>query len=287
MSDVLGAGPPTGSGSAMSDGHETDDLLGRHPELVNRVAVVTGGARGIGQAIARRLAGEGMRLVLADRDGETLAATVAELDRAGATVVTVEGDLADPFTIDGLFSVTAEAYGTVDVLVNNAADLTRRNALDHHPELLDLQLATNVASPYLCSQRAAAMMRDRATGGVIVNVSSVGALRAHHRGLPYDITKGALNAMTQAMAIDLGRFGIRVNAVGPGVTHTYRADGMAEQTRQTISAQIPLGRFGTTAEIAAAVAFLASDEAAYITGQVLYVDGGITAQLSPPGPNPL
>ncbi|MDH3294530.1 MAG: glucose 1-dehydrogenase [Acidimicrobiia bacterium] len=271
----------------MSDGHETDDLLGRHPELVNRVAVVTGGARGIGQAIARRLAGEGMRLVLADRDGETLAATVAELDRAGATVVTVEGDLADPFTIDGLFSVTAEAYGTVDVLVNNAADLTRRNALDHHPELLDLQLATNVASPYLCSQRAAAMMRDRATGGVIVNVSSVGALRAHHRGLPYDITKGALNAMTQAMAIDLGRFGIRVNAVGPGVTHTYRADGMAEQTRQTISAQIPLGRFGTTAEIAAAVAFLASDEAAYITGQVLYVDGGITAQLSPPGPNPL
>lgn len=125
-------------------------------------------------------------------------------------------------------------------------------------------------------------------GGTIVNISSVGAIRAHHRGLPYDLTKGAINAMTRAMAVDLGRYGIRVNAVGPGVTHTYRTDPVADsESYQRTASRIPLRRHGTPGDIAAAVAFLASDEASYITGQVIYVDGGITAQLSPTGPDAL
>jgi len=260
--------------------------MSRYPELRNRVAIVTGGAKGIGQAIAQRLAEEGMRLVLIDRDAEALANTAAVWSGGGIDVVSVVGDLAEMEVIDSLFAETQDAFGTVDLLVNNAADLERRTALDDHPELLRSQLATNVASPYLCSQRAAEVMKDNGRG-VIVNISSVGALRAHHRGLPYDVTKGAINAMTMAMAVDLGPYGIRVNGVGPGVTETYRAKKMPAATRDALSAKIPLGRFGTTADMAAVVAFLASDDAAYITGQVIYVDGGITAQLSPPGTNPL
>ena len=113
---------------------------------------------------------------------------------------------------------------------------------------------------------------------------SVGAVRAHHRGFPYDVTKGAINAMTRAMAIDLGSYGIRVNAVGPGVTHTYRTDAATDaETYRATADRIPLRRYGTVADIASVVAFLASSQAAYVTGQVIYVDGGITAQLSPSG----
>lgn len=119
--------------------------------------------------------------------------------------------------------------------------------------------------------------------GAMINISSVGGQRAHWSGLPYDMTKGALEAMTRAMALDLARDGIRVNAIAPGAIRSWRTPPPDNKAVQEISARIPLGRFGTALEIGAAVAFLASDDAAYITGQVLYVDGGITAQLSPSG----
>ena len=259
---------------------------GRHPELRGRVAVITGAARGIGLGIARRLAVEGMRLALVDIDGPALERATAELEPIAATgsdgagPLPIVADIGKGSDISSLFETVLAARGTVDLLVNNAADLHRREALDDHPELLDRQLAVNVSGPYLCSQRAARVMREGG-GGVIVNLSSVGATRAHHRGLPYDVTKGAINAMTMAMAIDLGRFGIRVNAIGPGVTHTYRTDAVDPEQRRRVAERIPLQRFGTVEDIAAAVAFLGSDDASYITGQILHVDGGITAQLSP------
>ena len=147
--------------------------------------------------------------------------------------------------------------------------------LDAHTDVLDDQLAINVRSPYLCSQRAAAIMRDGA-GGSIVHISSVGALRAHHRGFPYDVTKGAINAMTLAMAVDLGEYGIRVNAIGPGLTHTYLTDLLTDpETYQEAAASVPLGRYGTPSDIAALVAFLASSEADYVTGQVISINGGM------------
>lgn len=259
-----------------------DSITQRYAELKGQVAVVTGAAKGIGQGIALRLAREGMHVVAVDIDGDSLAFTVGSLRDLGATILAFCGDMSQTTDIDALFRMVMERFGTVDLLVNNAADLQRRRLLDEHAALLDLQLATNVRGPYLCSQRAAAIMRE-AAGGNIIHISSVGALRAHHRGLPYDITKGAIDAMTRAMAVDLARYGIRVNAVGPGVTHTYRTQNADPASYQATAERIPLRRFGTVADISAMVAFLASTEASYVTGQVHYVDGGITAQLSPPG----
>ncbi len=257
---------------------------GRYPELAGKVAVVTGAAKGIGRGIATRLIAEGMTVVAADIDGATLATTVETLQAEGAAVA-VTGDLRKPAVIDGLFDEAVERFSTVDLLVNNAADLRRRRLLDEHTDLLDHQLATNVRSPYLCSQRAAAIMREHG-GGSIVHISSVGALRAHHRGFPYDVTKGAINAMTLAMAVDLGEYGIRVNAIGPGVT--YKRDRRDDEAERRLTEQrIPLRRSGTVEDIGAMVAFLASSESSYVTGQVIYVDGGISAQLSPPGPGAL
>lgn len=253
----------------------------RYPELCGRVAVVTGAARGIGQGIARRLAHEGMRLVAGDVDGVALEESVQALKATGAEAIGYEGDLAQAAAIQGLFDIALSTFGSVDLLVNNAADLHRRRVLDPHDALLETQIASNLRGPYVCSQRAAAIMRS-AGGGCIVNISSVGGIRAHQRGVPYDMTKGAVDAMTRAMAVDLGEYGIRVNAIGPGVTRTYRSSDAVGSPRYVATAdRIPLRRWGTPEDIAATVAFLASDEAAYITGQVIYVDGGITAQLDP------
>jgi len=253
-----------------------------YPELKGQVAVVTGAAQGIGQGIAMRLAREEMRVVLADKDPEELALTTSSLRQLGATVLDFLGDLSQSDAIQQLFEQTLNTFKTVHLLVNNAADIQRRRLLEEHEPLLDHQLATNIRGPYLCSYQAAKWMQANG-GGNIIHISSVGALRAHEMGLPYDVTKGAMNAMTRAMAIDLGEYNIRVNAIAPGVTYTYRWPAADHPSVQNVVGRIPLRRFGTVSDIGALAAFLASTEASYITGQIIYVDGGITAQLSPPG----
>lgn len=254
----------------------------RYPELKDKVAVVTGGAKGIGLGIVLRLAREEMRVVIGDIDTRSLSSTAAALEQLGVPILAFEGDLSQPATIRQLFEKTTENFGGVDLLVNNAANLDRERLLDEHEELLELQLATNVRGPYLCSFHAASIMRESG-GGNIVHISSVGGLRAHWRGFPYDVTKGAIDAMTRAMAIDLAEYSIRVNAIGPGATRTRRTSPDDHPIVNEMSGRIPLGRFGLVSEISSVVAFLASSEASYITGQIIYVDGGITAQLSPPG----
>ena len=257
--------------------------LPHYPELKGQVAVVTGAAQGIGQGIAVRLAREDMQVVLADKDQEKLVSTVSRLRQLGATVSGFHGDLSQSDVIQELFKQTIDTFHGIHLLVNNAADIQRRRLLDDHEALLDQQLACNIRGPYLCSYQAAKRMQASGGGGNIIHISSVGGLRAHEMGLPYDVTKGAIDAMTRAMAIDLSEYNIRVNAIAPGVTHTYRWSTADPDAVQAVLGRIPLRRFGTVVDISAMAAFLASSEASYITGQVLYVDGGITAQLSPPG----
>lgn len=258
----------------------------RYPELAGKVAVVTGSSRGIGLGIALRLAKEGARVVINSRTPEAVEVATQSLRELGANAIGVPADVGRTEDVNRLFDETLRAFDTVDVMVNNAAILSRRHIFDGDEAFLDAELAANIRGPYLCAHRAAAIMRDASHGvghgGSIIHISSVGGLRAHWRGLPYDVTKGALDAMTRAMALELAQYGIRVNGVAPGATFTGKRS-LENPRMQAAAARIPLKRFGFPLEIGAAVAFLASDDAAYITGQMLYVDGGITAQLSPPG----
>jgi 3-oxoacyl-[acyl-carrier protein] reductase len=257
-------------------------IIPRYPELKGQVAIVTGGAKGIGQGIVLRLVREGMRVVVADIDGQTLAQTIAALEKLGANVSAFEGDLSQPAVIQQLFEQALRIFGGVNLLVNNAANLERRRLLDEHEDLFKLQIETNLNGPYLCSREAAKIMQAGG-GGSIIHISSVGGLRAHAKGFPYDVTKGAIDAMTRAMAIDLAEYNIRVNAIAPGAIRTNRTPPSEHPLVREMSARIPLQRFGSVSEISSAVVFLASPEASYITGQIVYVDGGITAQLAPPG----
>lgn len=254
----------------------------RYPELKGEVAVVTGAAQGIGLGIAIRLAREGMQVWLADINATALAATTESLREVGATVWDFVGDLSQPEPVQQLFDAVKSESTTLHLLVNNAADLKRHRLFDEPPELLDVQLASNVRGPYLCAKAAAAIMRDSG-GGNIITISSVGGIRAHWRGLPYDVTKGAIDAMTRAMAIDLAEYNIRVNAIAPGATFTQKSPAKDSPLFQELVDRIPLHRFAETTEIGGVAAFLASSDASYITGQVIYIDGGLTAQLSPPG----
>jgi NAD(P)-dependent dehydrogenase (short-subunit alcohol dehydrogenase family) len=257
-------------------------LTPRYPELKGQVAIVTGGAKGIGQGIVLRLVREGMRVVVADIDDESLGQTIDALENLGVNVCAFQGDLSQPAIIGQLFEHTLSMFGGVNLLVNNAANLERRRLLDEHEDLFKLQIETNLSGPYLCSIKAAKIMRE-AGGGSIIHISSVGGLRAHAKGFPYDVTKGAIDSMTRAMAIDLAEYNIRVNAIAPGAIRTNRTPSSEHPLVREMSARIPLQRFGLVSEISATVVFLASPEASYITGQIVYVDGGITAQLAPPG----
>jgi 3-oxoacyl-[acyl-carrier protein] reductase len=255
----------------------------RYSELAGQVAIITGSSRGIGKGTAIRLAREGMKVVINSRDAEAVAATAGELRGAGAEVLAIPGDVSQTDVVQRLFDETLAAWGSVDLLVNNAADLRRVRFFDVSQEMFDGQLWSNIRGPWLCSHRAAEVMRDAGRGNII-HISSVGGLRAHLPGLPYDMTKGALDAMTRAMALELADYGIRVNAIAPGpIVNERWAARMNTQRAQEAAARVPLSRFGMPEEIGAAVAFLASPDAAYVTGQIIYVDGGLTAQLSPRG----
>lgn len=254
----------------------------RYPEFSGKVALVTGSSRGIGKGIALRLAREGMRVIIHGREEAEVSATVGQLIALGADACGVAVDFADPDGVDRLFDEIRRQHNELFLLVNNAAKLYRTSFHDATVEVLDQELQVNVSAPYKCCKQAVPMMKPQ-QNGVIINISSVGALRAHWNGLPYDVTKGALNAMTRAMALNLAQDGIRVNAIAPGAIHNSQTPPPDHEAVRQQMARIPAGRFGTTLEVGAVVAFLASDDAAYITGQIIIVDGGITAQLSPPG----
>ena len=254
----------------------------RYPEFYGKAALITGSSQGIGKGIALRLAREGMHIIIHGKEEAEVTDTVREFQSLGVNTLGVCTDFGKPDGVDQLFAAIRQHKSELHVLVNNAADLRRSEFNDTTVEMLDYQLEVNIRAPYLCSMQGVSMMQQ-GQSGVIINISSVGGLRAHWRGLPYDMTKGALESMTRAMALNLARDGIRVNAIAPGAIRGRRTPPPDNETVQAICARIPLGRLGSDLEIGAAVAFLASEDAEYITGQVMYIDGGVMAQLSPPG----
>ncbi len=247
--------------------------------LENKVAIVTGGARGIGYAIARRFLDEGARVVIADIDEDAGSAAVETLGAHGA-VRFVECDVGERLDVHNLVAATMDAFGGVDALVNNAGVLVGGDFLDLDEADFDRVIRTNLKGAFLCGQAVAQTMVEHiAEGGApgaIVNMSSVNAVFAIADQVPYSVSKGGINQLTKVMALALAPHGIRVNAIGPGSIATDMLAAVMDdaEARKRILSRTPLGRLGEPAEIAAIAAFLVSDDASYITGQTIYADGG-------------
>ena len=241
--------------------------------LAGRRALVTGGGRGLGLAVAAALAEAGAAVAIAGRHAEFLAAGAAELQERGQLAVQIEGDLADTGSTRDLVNEAAARLGGLDVLVNNAGTAVRKAPEDLSEEEFDRIFDTNVRGAYFASCQA---LRHLPAGGSIVNIGSVAGSLADVELAAYCASKGAVIQLTRVLAAAWGPRGIRVNAVSPGYTDSpLNAHRKADPARaEAVVGRTPLGRWGKPVDVAAAVVFLASDAAAFITGQELIVDGG-------------
>lgn len=252
--------------------------------LKNKVVIVTGAGQGIGRGIAERIAAEGAKLVVNDINADALNDAEAKIVPVSGELMTVQADVSSSEAVDRMYHAILERFGTVDVVVNNAAWATpTAHFLDMTDDFWDKVIRINLKSVFLCSNRTARIMAEQKKPGAIINISSFGAIRAHREMVAYDTTKGGIEAMTRAMALDLAPWGIRVNAVGPGLTETPAVAEYLqnEEKAKRMTSTVPLERMGKPADIAGAVVYFASDDANYVTGQILYVDGGVVAQLRP------
>ncbi len=244
-------------------------------QFEGKTALVTGASRGIGRAIALRLAAGGAKVVVNyARDAEGAASTVEAITSAGGTATAVQADVSDFKAADTLVKGAAEAYGSLDILVNNAGT-TRDTLIMMMPESdWDTVIQTNLKSTFNCSKAAVRiMMRKRF--GRIINITSVSGIAGNAGQTNYSASKAGVIGFTRALAREVASRAVTVNAVAPGFVPTALTNDLPEDIKQATLKSIPLGRWGTPEEIAHAVAFLASDEAGYITGQVLTVDGGL------------
>jgi 3-oxoacyl-[acyl-carrier protein] reductase len=239
--------------------------------FAGKVVLVTGAGHGIGRAVAERFGAEGASVVVNDLHE----ARAREAAAAIADSLPIAADVSNKHAVDAMFNAVLARFGTIDVLVNNAGDIyAARHFLEADEAWWDHVLGVNLKGAFLCSLRAAHVMARKGSG-VIIHVSSGGATKAHRGNVAYDASKGGIEAMTRAMALDLAPYGVRVNAIVPGLIRTYdiSEDLAAERGRV-----VPLGRLGDAEDMAGPTVFLATDDARYMTGACLVVDGGVLVQ---------
>lgn len=239
-----------------------------------RVALVTGASRGIGEAIARRLAAEGAIVLAAARSTSVLDRVVADIAKSGGRARVLELDVSEPASIEAAMKSALEEHGQIDVLVNNAGIAEDNLILRMSREAWDRVLMTNLTGAFLLIQAVVKGMVRRRYGR-IVNVTSVVGLMGNAGQANYAAAKAGLVGLTRSVARELGSRNVTCNAVAPGFIATAMTDRMTEQAREALSGQIPLQRLGAPDDVAGAVAFLASEDAAYVTGAVLNVSGGL------------
>jgi len=244
-------------------------------DLGGKTALITGGSRGIGRAIGLRLATQGADVAFSYKgNAEAAAATAADIEALGRRALAIQGDVRDPDAAEAVVKAALEAFGRIDVLVNNAGitrdDLIMRMSPEDWRDVLE----TNLFGAFWTTKAVTRPML-KARAGRIVNITSVSGQAGQMGQANYSSAKAGLIGLTKATARELASRGITVNAVAPGFVLTELTESLPDELKAQLIERTPLGRFGTTEEVAAAVAFLASDDAAYITGQVLAVDGGL------------
>ncbi len=255
--------------------------------MSDRVVIITGAAKGIGLACARRFFEDGYCVVMADQDEMSGMRAAEDIDPAMRRAVYVDCDVADKLAVHNLMATTLNHFGRVDILINNAGIALPGGILDLSPEDFDRVLGVNLRGAFLVSKAVSEFMveeienredRSRLTDRpyAIINMSSINDRVAIPDYLAYTVSKGGLQQMTKAMALELAPYGIRVNAIGPGSVKTDMLAGVVgdEKAMAKIYARTPLGRVAQSDEIAGVAAFLASEDASYITGETIYVDGG-------------
>jgi 3-oxoacyl-[acyl-carrier protein] reductase len=248
--------------------------------FAGKVALITGAGNGIGQEIARRFAAEGATVVIADINAEAGEQTAAEIAAHGGQAVAIQTDVADEQQVAALVAQAIERCGQIDILVNNAGVVAHKLLIEMDCAAWDRQIAVQLTGPFLMSKHVARHMIDRAIYGRIVNISSVAALMGRVKGGAHCASKGGLTMLTKVLAMELGAHGITVNAVAPGLVETeaQREEmNLSDDYKQSYLQELPLGRLGQPGDIAQMVLFLASPDAAWISGQLHVVDGGLMA----------
>lgn len=243
-----------------------------------KVALVTGAGGGIGEATARRLAEEGASVAVNDVNEEGATKVASAINDNGGRAIAVAGTVSDKGSVDSMVSRVVSELGGLHILINNAG-INRDSMLKKMTEeQFDEVIAVNLKGSFLCAQAAAMVMMEADQGGRIVNTASIGVV-GNPGQANYSASKAGLIGMTRTMALELARYKITVNCIAPGATETPMLAGVPDKFREAFVAKIPLRRFADPGEIAAAHAFLASDDASYITGQIFFVDGGLTLGL--------
>jgi NAD(P)-dependent dehydrogenase (short-subunit alcohol dehydrogenase family) len=249
--------------------------------LQSKVTLITGAAQGIGAACARRFAQEGAAVMLVDLNEDKGSTLARALGDEGYQAEFVRADVSSKSDVDAAVAATLARYGRIDILINNAGITHAAEFLDLDEKDFDRVIAVNLKSMFLMSQAVARLMVKQSwpekSGGSIVNMSSVNAVLAIPNQVPYVISKGGINQLTKVSALALAPYRIRVNAIGPGTILTELARAAVlnnEESRRKILSRSPLGRCGEAEEVAAVAAFLASEDASYLTGQTIYPDGG-------------